>query len=132
MASSAAQIQAAIVMGAHERKVYGELKEANHKLLENAIGYAKDIAPVGGTVSDDQHPGQFRDSIVGKELPDRKGLPASQMRSDDDGAASIEFGTSRTPEHGTFAKTAIAFGGDGINNPHVTGQRRRRKSSKTS
>jgi hypothetical protein len=94
-----------------QREAYDQLKTANRELAAKAAAYAQSIAPIGGAVSADPHPGQFRDSIHDEQAPDRKGLPASRVRSDDDGAAAIEFGTSRTPEHGTFAKTAEAFGG---------------------
>lgn len=107
MGSSAADIQAEI-----ERMIRtngaDEMREANRKLSAEAAAYARSIAPVGD--SSDQHAGQFRDGIHDVAIPDRKGLPASQVRSDTPGAESIEYGTSRTPEHGTFARTEEEFG----------------------
>lgn len=79
--------------------IRGEL----HEFVDRGVDFAQSIAPVGG--AGDPHPGQFRDSIHGEDREDRRGLPAASIVSNLPTAGFIEFGTEKTPEHGTFAKT---------------------------
>jgi hypothetical protein len=78
-------------------------------VADAAAEYARSIAPVGGAVSRDRHPGEFRDSIKSEDAPDHDGLPAARVVSDLRQASYIEYGTARTPEHATFAKTVAHF-----------------------
>ena len=116
MASSATEIAAILTEKLHTDG-YAHLKEQNRALAAQAAEYARSIAPIGGDTGPDPHPRPFRAAIHGEAAPDRKGLPASRIRSDDDNSSYIEYGTSKTPEHGTFAKTAAAF--SGVNNPRI-------------
>jgi hypothetical protein len=86
-----------------------EIRSLPRVVADKAAKYAKSIAPVGGTVSEDPHPGAFRDSIGSRDIPEVHGMPAAQVYSDLEAALYIEYGTSRTPEHATFAKTADHF-----------------------
>lgn len=75
------------------------------KVAREAAAYARSIAPVYQGKDTKRPAGTFRDSITDKDAPDVKGMPAAQIVSDDPAAQYIEYGTERTPEHGTFAKT---------------------------
>jgi len=104
-----------------------EISRYTDDVVNRAVDYAKSIAPVWpGEESQGRQPGTFRDSIYGEVYyggeadtshPVRaniggeggKGEPAGAIISDDPKAPFIEFGTAKTPEHGTFAKTAAHF-----------------------
>jgi|SRR5215472_2498393 len=91
-------------------EVRDEIIEYEDNIVEEAVTYAKSIAPVwAGQESQGRHPGTFRDSIRGERTDDKDGMPAAMLISEDEKAAFIEYGTAKTPEHGTFAKTAAHF-----------------------
>jgi hypothetical protein len=106
MASDAAEVAAVITTELDAQEALRSLPRA---VADKAADYARSIAPVGGTVSEDPHPGAFRDSIGSRDIDDVGGRPAAQVFSDLDVASYIEYGTARTPEHATFAKTADHF-----------------------
>jgi hypothetical protein len=102
MGFSAAEVLAEITaLAGHDP----DLREQLDKTVAAGVKYAQSIAPVGN--DDDPHPGQFRDSIHSLPIPDVKGMPAGRIESDDPNGGYIEFGTDKTPEHGTFAKTRV-------------------------
>lgn len=75
------------------------------QIAEEGTDYAQSIAPVG--TNRDPHPGSFRDSIHAEDIEDIDGMPAARIVSNHPAADYIEYGTSKTPEHGTFAATVI-------------------------
>ena len=90
-----------------------EIREEVKRVAEKGAEYARSIAPVGGT--DDPFAGTFRDSIHVEEITKGRAgkLPAASIVSDDPAAVPIEYGTARTPEHGTFGKTEDFLRGEG-------------------
>jgi hypothetical protein len=74
-----------------------------HDLAVAGFNYAQAISPVG----DDAHSGDFqRYWSVRDYKPRFQGdLPMSQIRNDDPGAISIEYGTHDTPPHHTLTST---------------------------
>lgn len=109
MASSAAEIAAAIEAEARKSpEARAEMRKGVQKEASEGVEFGKGIAPVGD--DRDPHPGQFRDSIHAEDAPDKDGLPAAKIVSDDPTASFKEWGTSRTPEHGTFAQIAAHLG----------------------
>jgi|SRR5215472_9646219 len=106
--SSAAEIADEMFQKLSEDEQKQDLKEKLQPIVDYGVNLAKSLAPVGGP--SDPLSGTFRDSIHSKELPDRKyHMPAMAIVSDDPAAVHIEYGTSKTPEHGTFAKTEQAL-----------------------
>ncbi len=103
MSSSVPEVLAEIE--AQVRLQQAEIRVDFSAIVGRGVAYAHSIAPIG--VKNDPHPGQFRDSIHSEDLPDVDGLPAARILSDDENAGYIEFGTVKTPEHGTFAKTRV-------------------------
>jgi hypothetical protein len=94
-----------------------EIRSWPRHVADAAAEYARSIAPVYGgehslatqTIRGIPQAGTFRDSIYSCDAPDYHGLPAAQVRSDLRESSYIEYGTARTPEHATFAKTAAHF-----------------------
>jgi hypothetical protein len=126
MASSASEIEAAMKAKLAESQ---DVREQLHELAEKAADYARSIAPVGEVR--DPHPGAFRDSIEAREGNTKKGLPTAKIVSTNPAASFIEYGTARTPEHGTFIKTAAHFNGKGdagLGRSKRTGRQRKRRS----
>lgn len=76
-----------------------------HDLAMQGFNYAQRISPVG----DDPHAGDFqRYWSVRDYAPRREGdMPMSQIRNDDPGAVSIEYGTHNTPPHHTLTSTKV-------------------------
>jgi hypothetical protein len=106
VASDEAEVAAVIIADLEADEALRSLPRA---VADKMSDYAKSIAPVGGTVSVDPHPGAFRDSIGSRDIDEVGGRPAAQVFSDLDVASFIEYGTSKTAEHATFAKTADHF-----------------------
>lgn len=73
-----------------------EVEEACRRAAEKVAETARDIAPVGSG-PDDEHPGQFRDSIHAE---------GTTVVSDDPNAVPIIFGTSHSPPHDTLRRAA--------------------------
>lgn len=103
MGSSAAEIQALLAAKAAEAP---EVREHLDQVIDSGVSFARGTAPVGESAKD-PHPGQFKNSIHSADIPDVHGMPAGRIVSDDPNAGYIEFGTEKTPEHGTFAQTRV-------------------------
>jgi hypothetical protein len=104
MGSSAADIYAMLMEKAAKAP---EVREHVDQVVDSGVKFARGNAPVGTAAGRDPHPGQFRNSIHSDAIPDVHGMPAGRIVSDDPNAGFIEFGTERTTEHGTFAKTQV-------------------------
>lgn len=70
------------------------------KIAEDALEYAKSIAPV--------RTGRFRESLRMHQIADNRGFARFRVDSTDDPAkvGSIEYGTDVTPEFAVFEKTS--------------------------
>jgi hypothetical protein len=104
------------------KEIRGEVLDVARK----GAAYARSIAPVGGATEPDPFAGTFRDSIHAEEITTGRAgkLPAARIVSEDPAAVAIEYGTSKTPEHHTFADTEVAMSGDGAatTKPYWTSQ----------
>lgn len=102
MASSADDIAAEIMA-----QIPGDpkIREQVRDTAARGASFARIIAPVYHGTNTKEPPGTFRDSIHDEDRPDYKGMPAARIISNDPAAAYIEYGTGKTPEHATFAKT---------------------------
>jgi hypothetical protein len=103
-----------------------EMRAEVLRVAQQGAAYARSIAPVGGATGPDPFAGTFRDSIHAEEITTGRAgkLPAARIISEDPAAVAIEYGTSRTPEHHTFADTEIAMKGEGTDTtkPYWTSQ----------
>jgi hypothetical protein len=81
-----------------------EIRAAQERAAARVAETARQIAPVGDPAEDD-HPGQFQESIHAE---------GTHVVSDDPAAAFIVYGTTDTPPHDTFARAAE------INGMHVS------------
>lgn len=72
------------------------IQEQLHRVAEKVAETARQIAPVGDS-SEDDHPGQFRDSIHAE---------GTEVVADDPRAVYIIFGTSHSPPHDTLRRAA--------------------------
>jgi hypothetical protein len=77
-----------------------ELKEAVHHEAEQIAETARSIAPVGDPNEDD-HPGQFQESIHAE---------GDTVIADDPAAVYIIFGSSHSPPHDTLRRAAELHG----------------------
>jgi hypothetical protein len=100
-----------IELGVRSSEEQDEIRKKLDVVVDQAVKFAKDIAPVGQSVDHDAAPGTFRDSIVGKDMPDVDGMPAAQIYSEAVNPAGhkysifVEFGSRGRRGHGTFAST---------------------------
>jgi hypothetical protein len=103
-----------------------QIREEVLDIAKKGAAYARSIAPVGGSKGPDPFAGTFRDSIHAEEITKGRAgkLPAAQIISEDPAAVAIEYGTSHSPEHGTFAATEVAMAAEGtdITKPYWTSQ----------
>lgn len=102
MASSLQDIMAEI---RRKAAMQPRLKTETHELAMKGLDYATKISPVG----DDEHAGDFRDAWSVVDYPPRfeGDAPVSQLKNNDDGAVSIEYGTHDTPPHHTLMSTKV-------------------------
>lgn len=86
-----------------------EVQGYAHKVAADGADYARKISPVGDTPAHEHHPGPygaFKGAWSMRDLPAQHDQPpGAQIRNDDPGAVSIEYGTHDTPPHHTLQST---------------------------
>jgi hypothetical protein len=107
MSSTAAEILRELMAKALQDP---EVQHAAHRIATSGVDYARKISPVGDDPKREHHPGaggDFKASWSVVDLPpEHDEPPGAQIRNDDPGAVSIEYGTHDTPPHHTLASTS--------------------------